>query len=207
MIDTDQITKTEEKERMYTTMLESEDWKKFFEFLMAREDRSVTNDPRDPGKQTAWGISRKYHPNCDVWELVDKGITKGPEFERRVSKFYSNMLFKYWYLFDRKLREVFCDSYVNMGLGKPNDANLDAAELLQKSLNLLAGSEYVKIDGDIGKNTKLALKAENHTALAYTMIALRFSEYRRRGLGKMAWAREGWLNRVDHLLAYISLMK
>ena len=206
MIDVERITIPEERQRMLLSMIESAEWKNFFSFLMDKEGRAVTNDPRDPGKQTAWGVSRKYHPNCDIWELVDQGITSGPEFERRISKFYSNLLFTYLYLFGPRLREVVCDSYVNMGLGRKNDANLDAGELLQKSLNLLAGSKYVEVDGVIGKNTKLALKKENHTALAYTMIALRFSEYRKRGTGAMAWAREGWLNRVDHLLTYITLM-
>lgn len=195
--------KPEERLVLLNQMLDSVEWKNFFKFLMDREDRSVSNDPRDPGGQTAWGISRKYHPNWMGWALVDKGITKGPEFESAVVQFYANLLFPWWYLMEKRLREVFCDSFVNMGLGRAGDNNQDAGELLQQSLNLLAGSEYVKVDGDVGKITKLALSKENHTALAYTMIALRFSEYRKRGTGKMAWAKEGWLNRVDHLLSYI----
>ncbi len=55
--------KPEERLKLLNAMLESSEWKNFFNFLMDREVRSVTNDPRDPGGQTAWGIARKYHPN------------------------------------------------------------------------------------------------------------------------------------------------
>lgn len=46
-------------------------WDDFFEWLMGWEGKTVTNDPRDPGGMTAWGISRRYHPLWAGWGLVD----------------------------------------------------------------------------------------------------------------------------------------
>jgi len=183
-------------------MLDS-DFDKFFIWLMDREGRVITNDPRDPGQQTCWGISRKYNPTWEGWKLVDKGA-KASDIEPVVKVFYENLLGRYWLALKPKLREAFCDAFVNMGGGNSKDNNLDAVELLQASLNCLAGSKYVDVDGGFGNQTRTALKTENHTALAYTMCALRMAEYRRRGVGKLAYAKEGWLNRVQLLMAFIS---
>ena len=51
-------------------------WEQFFNWLMTWEGRTVHQDFRDPGKQTAWGISRRYNPNWAGWSLVDRGIDR-----------------------------------------------------------------------------------------------------------------------------------
>jgi lysozyme family protein len=203
MIDT-RFLKEPERIKLLAEMGTSKEFQNFFEWLMDREGRVVHNDPRDPGGHTAWGISRRYHPNCPIWKLVDAGRVDRVTLEPLVKTFYIQFLFRWWYLFNGPLRAVFCDSVVNMGLGRVGDKNLDAGELLQMSMNCLAQKNYLKVDGDIGNITVAALKTENHTAIAYTMIALRLIEYRKRGSGSMAWAREGWLNRVQLLETFIS---
>lgn len=35
-----------------------------------RTDGGYTNDPRDPGGETKWGISKRYHPNEDIKNLT-----------------------------------------------------------------------------------------------------------------------------------------
>lgn len=60
-------------------------WEQFFEWLMGHESRAITNDPRDPGGQTCWGISRRYHPTWPGWRMVDAGTTSGPELGLAVS--------------------------------------------------------------------------------------------------------------------------
>lgn len=203
MIDTRKI-KSEEKQRLLKEMLDSKEFHSFFEWLMDREARVVHNDPRDPGKQTAWGISRRYHPSWPGWKIIDAGKEDRATLEPLVKDFYANFLFRWWVLLEGPLRFAFCDAVVNMGLGRTGDKNLDAGELLQMSMNRLAQRNYLVVDGDIGNNTIAALRTENHTAIAYTMIGLRLIEYRKRGKGSMAWAREGWLNRVELLEAFIS---
>jgi len=203
MLDTRGI-KPEQKAKLKREMMLSKEWLAFFEWLMDRESRVVHNDPRDPGGHTAWGISRRYHPNCPIWKLVDAGRVDRSTLEPLVQEFYAEFLFRWWHLFNGPLRAVFCDSVVNMGLGRVGDKNLDAGELLQMSMNCLAQKNYLKVDGAIGNLTVAALKTESHTAIAYTMIGLRMIEYRKRGVGSMAWAREGWLNRVQLLEAFVS---
>ncbi|MDY0188122.1 MAG: glycosyl hydrolase 108 family protein [Syntrophus sp. (in: bacteria)] len=203
MIDTRFIS-NDERMILVNEMRNSKEWNSFFSWLMDREGRVVHHDPRDPGEQTAWGISRKYHPNATIWKLVDKGVTDTKSLEPHVREFYIEFLFRWWFLCNGILRYVLCDSYVNMGMGKSGDVKLDAGELLQQALNCLAQKKYLVVDGDIGNNTILALRTENHTALAYTMITLRWIEYRRRGTGSLSWALNGWLNRVEMLTRFVS---
>lgn len=177
-------------------------WNEFFEWLMDREGRVVTNDPNDPGGQTCWGISRKYNPNWEGWVLVDSGA-KAREIEPVVKVFYENLLGKYWLSFKPKLREVFCDAFVNMGGGNDKDKKLDAVELLQLSVNCLRGGNVLVVDGGLGQKTRAEVAQLDPTALAYTFCALRMCEYRRRGVGKMALYKEGWLNRVQLLVDFI----
>ena len=203
MIDTRSIKEDQRKE-LLSAMGASTDWNKFFPWLMEKEGRVVHNDPRDPGQQTAWGISRRYHPNWSGWKFIDQGKTDAKTLEPLVNDFYKDFLFRWWHLFDGPLKVVFCDTIVNMGLGRPKDKNMDAGELLQASMNRLAQNNYLVVDGDIGNTTVAALKTENHVALAYTMLCLRMIEYRKRGTGSLAWAKEGWLNRVQSLESFIS---
>ena len=60
-------------------------WEQFFNWLMVWGGRVVHNDHRDPGGQTCWGISRRYHPGWPGWQLVDAGTTSVPDLERAVS--------------------------------------------------------------------------------------------------------------------------
>lgn len=176
------------------------EWDSFFNWLMDREGRIVTKDPRDPGGQTCWGISRKYHPNSRIWVLVDGGV-KGSDLEPVVNQFYQDYLGEYWNFFGPKLREVFCDAFVNMGGGRAGDKNKDAVELLQMSVNCLLGRNELLVDGGFGNKTKSAVSSLSPSALAYTMCALRMTEYRRR---KSSVYGDGWLNRVEHLITFIS---
>ena len=50
-------------------------WESFFKWLMKWEGETITNDPRDPGGMTAYGISRRFHPLWPGWALIDEGVT------------------------------------------------------------------------------------------------------------------------------------
>lgn len=173
-------------------------WEQFFEWLMDRESRTITNDPRDPGGMTCWGISRRYHPGWPGWQLVDAGTTSGPDLERAVSAFYRVEYTELWTRLPERAREVAVDTAVNMG-------HVYAVQCLQDALNRLAGSKYVDVDGQFGPQTKEAVRHCDQSALAFTMAAIRMAEYNRRSRKDKAKAvfLSGWINRVSDLMGEI----
>jgi lysozyme family protein len=173
-------------------------WDELFNWLMDQEGRTITNVKGDSGGLTCWGISRVYHPNWAGWELVDKGVTSGPALEALISGFYREQYQELWRGFPERLREVMVDTAVNMG-------NTYAVQCLQDALNRLAGSQYVHVDGVLGKQTMEAVKHANQNSVAFAMCAVRMAEYARRA-AKSPTKRmflQGWLNRVSRLMAVI----
>ena len=173
-------------------------WEQFFDWLMDREGRVITNDPRDPGGQTCWGISRRYHPTWPGWRMVDAGTTSGPELALAVSTFYREIYGALWASVPERARCVAVDTAVNMG-------NVYAVQCMQDAMNRLAASKYVDVDGQIGPQTKAALKTVDPSALAFAMCAIRMAEYNRRARrdkSKHVWL-SGWLNRVADLMEVI----
>lgn len=173
-------------------------WNDFFEWLMKWEGKVVHNDPRDPGGQTAWGISRRYHPDWPGWALIDRGETTGLNIEMAVSNFYRETYRNLWDAAPVRVRPVLVDTAVNMG-------SMYAVQLLQDGMNKLAGSEYLTVDGKWGPKTDYALKHAHHDGLAYAMCALRMAEYNRRARKDKAKQvfLSGWLNRVADLMVAI----
>lgn len=173
-------------------------WEQFFAWLMAHEGRVVHNDPRDPGGQTAWGISRRYWPKWAGWEWVDGGRAEDPGFASLVSDFYLTQYSGLWKALSPRVNAVAVDTAINMGYGY-------AVKCMQESMNKLAGSMYVMVDGKIGPQTLAALKTVDGGALAYAMCAVRLAEYGRRG--KKGDDRrcflDGWVNRVRSLMEVI----
>ena len=168
-------------------------WSDFFNWLMAREGRVVHHDPRDPGGQTAWGISRRYHPLWAGWELIDKG--REDLIEDLVSRFYAATYGPLWDAAPVRVRPVVVDTAVNMG-------QVYAVQLMQHGMNRLAGSEYLDVDGKWGPKTDYALKHADHDGLAFAMCGLRMAEYNRRArrdANKKVFLA-GWLNRVSSLM-------
>lgn len=180
-------------------------WIQMREFLLRWETMAVTNIHGDRGGQTAGGISRRYHPEASVWALVDRGITSGALYEQAIHEFYDD---KYQALFERlpaRVNAAYIDALVNMGDGKTGDDAMGAAELLQTALNRVARSNYVKVDGDIGEKTMLALKHCEADAVAWALCALRLAEYGRRGRkgDSRRTFLDGWINRVRSLMEVI----
>ena len=173
-------------------------WSEFFDWLMRWEGKVVHTDPRDPGGQTAWGISRRYHPLWAGWDLVDRGVTEGPEYEGLVSRFYHDTYFHLWEDAPPRVAPVLVDTAVNMG-------SVYAVQLMQHGMNRLAGSAYLDVDGKWGPKTSYALKHADHDGLAFAMCALRMAEYvRRAGKDKAKLVfLQGWLNRVSDLMGVI----
>ena len=173
-------------------------WEQFFTWLMDHEGRVVTHDPRDPGGQTCWGISRRFHPDWPGWRIVDAGTVNSDDLALAVSVFYLDGYSSLWTLLPDRVREVAVDTAVNMG-------SAYAVQCLQAALNRLAGSVYVDVDGQIGPQTKAALRHCDASALAFAMAAIRMAEYNRRASKDKAKAvfLSGWLNRVSDLMEKI----
>lgn len=171
-------------------------WDEFFEWLMGWEGKAVANDPRDPGGMTAWGISRRYHPLWAGWGLVDSG--EHDKLEPMVRAFYRDTYGALWAALPERVNAVAVDTAVNMG-------SVYAVQLLQASLNRLAQSEWVVVDGKLGPLTLEAVRIEDRNGLAFAMCAGRMAEYNRRARkdkNKAVFLR-GWLNRVSSLMDVI----
>ena len=173
-------------------------WTDFFDWLMQWEGKAVAHDPRDPGGQTAWGISRRYHPMWPGWSMVDDGATSGPELEGAVKAFYRDTYGALWDGMPARVAPVLVDTAINMG-------SVYAVQLMQDSMCRLAGSRYLPVDGKWGPLTTEALKHAHHDGLAFTMCAGRMAEYvRRAGKDKAKQVfLQGWLNRVRDLMGVI----
>lgn len=173
-------------------------WPQMRTWLLSWETMAVTDIPGDPGGQTAGGISRRYHPQARVWQLVDAGITSGPEYEAAVHEFYDEKYQADFEILPRRLRAVFVDAAVNMG-------RVYAVQCLQDALCRIAGTDYVDIDGVMGPQTMTAVKHCDPSAVAFCMCALRLAEYGRRG--RRGDSRrdflDGWINRVRDLMGVI----
>ena len=173
-------------------------WDAFFTWLMDKEGRSIHQHPADKGGQTCWGIARAYNPRWRGWQMIDDGVTSGPELEAAIKEFY---VLTYGGLYQRlpeRVREVAVDTAVNMG-------HVYAVQCLQDALCRLAGSKYVSIDGKLGPQTLEAVRHADPSALAFTMCAIRLCEYGRRG--RRGDSRnvflDGWINRVRDLMGAI----
>ena len=110
---------------------------KFFNHLMKCEGwDKVTNDPKDPGGLTKYGISKKAYPNEDIANLT---LERAKELFRR----------DYWKvcscdILPDCLSVVICDTAYNCG-------TVTAKKILQRSLNLVD-------DGIFGKKTFAAVE-------------------------------------------------
>lgn len=141
-----------------------------FERLLGHEGGYV-NDPRDPGGETNWGISKRAYPNVDIKALMQDGAKA---IYRR----------DYWApvradeLPDLVRFDVF-DAAVNHGVSQ-------SAKWLQRAVG-------ANPDGVIGAQTVAAARA------AGSQLAARFNGYRLQfytDLGTWPTFGKGWARRV-----------
>lgn len=169
-------------------------WAQFFAWLLLWEGRKVHTTKGDAGLQTAWGISRRYHPDWRGWVLVDAG-NFGPALEAAVTEFYWDTYGPFWTALPARVRAAFVDTAVNMGVDY-------AISLTQDALNHLVGNRWVEVDGKWGPQTMAAMKTVDPAAVAGWMLALRAVEYARRGKegdSRRQWL-DGWMNRLRSLM-------
>lgn len=132
------------------------------------------NDPKDPGGETKFGISKRSHPNVDI-----KNLTRG------YAKFiYHN---DYWNAVKAEglpdvWRLIVFDCAVNQGV--------DAA------IKMLQAATGAKVDGIIGPMTL-------HSARAYTVALPEYIDLRvKRYFATKGFRRfgQGWIRRLSHII-------
>ena len=152
---------------------------KAFEHVIGVEGGYV-NDPRDPGGETIYGITKRDHP--DLW------VNGPPSIEVAKERYRSH----YWHPVKADdlpwpLAMFVFDAAVNQGPGT-------AVKLLQKAANTIQ-------DGILGNNTLAAIKRSNQTELCSLFLADRalrytgtrnFDVYGRGWLPKTASAASMW---------------
>ena len=174
------------------------------------------NDPVDPGGETHRGVARRFHPDWEGWEIIDKYKADFPEdFKRRINDDQklvdlSKALYrkKYWNpirgdeIPDQHIANKVFDTGVNQGVAT-------SVRYLQEGLNLLNRDQKnypdIEVDGKFGdltlKTLKSFLKLENDQPdyllkMMNVMQAAFYIDVMRRKPSQQKFAR-GWLNRVD----------
>lgn len=153
------------------------DFDEAFERLIAHEGGYV-NDPRDPGGETNWGISKRSYPNLDIKALTReqaKSIYKRDYWDRAGANQY-----------DPELGFAVFDAAVNSGIG-------NAVRFLQRAVG-------VADDGNIGPITVAAVKSRSTAK-----VLLGFYGERLEFMTKLSvWDRfgKGWARRIADNLRF-----
>lgn len=121
-----------------------------FDRLIDHEGGYV-NNPKDPGGETQWGISKRTYPNLDI-----KNLTRDDAKAIYLKDFWQA---GYMEQYDGAIAFQVFDAAVNHGIG-------NAIRMLQKA----AG---VADDGHIGPVTVAAVKAKSVTDMLMLFIAKR----------------------------------
>ena len=116
------------------------DFKEIIEAVLHHEGGYV-NDPKDPGGETKYGVSRKAYPDLDIKNLT---LDDAVDIYKR----------DYWDKnrveeLSEELRHIFFDMCVNQGRGT-------AVKILQRACN--AKGADLAIDGGFGPGTQNAIE-------------------------------------------------
>jgi|GEM_PF-308878 len=177
----------------------------------------LTNIADDLGGETYSGISRKMHPNLELWAIIDE-IKKKPNYlaELKSSKVLQVSVEAFYFTeFWQSLRLnevptaigiIVYDQAVNQG-------KVIASTNLQKCLNVINRKQQlfkdVEVDGDIGRQTLIALSMvksnDDINLLAELLLSLRVSRYVDITLNREANEIfiKGWINRISDLRKYL----
>ena len=141
------------------------DFLEAYKITMGNEG-GYSKDPDDVGGETFKGISRRYNPQWEGWEIID-AMKSHPNFpsilktmsnlDDSVHDFYKKLYWDSNSLDDcpsQVIANEMFDTAVNMGRNR-------AAKFLQESLNYLNRNERIfddlEVDGDIGPASLRAL--------------------------------------------------
>ncbi|MBN1604736.1 MAG: hypothetical protein JW915_24215 [Chitinispirillaceae bacterium] len=140
--------------------------------LILKYEGAYVNDPKDPGGETKFGISKKSYPTLDIKNL---------SIADAKSIYYRD----YWLPcrcdeVDYKIALIIFDTAVNMGV-------VLAVELLQKSCS-------VKTDGIFGSQTMAKVAVMDPLFLITTYCSYRMMEYVK--MKNFRYYGHGWTKRT-----------
>lgn len=185
------------------------DFDKAFKITLGNEG-GYSNDPKDPGGETIYGIARKENPTWDGWPLVDnfkkdainfpKNVIADSSVMSKAKVFYKK---KYWDIHfldtmnNQDIANELFDTGVNVGVGK-------AASFLILSLDLLnrGGKDYADVpdDGKVDSSDINVVNAHKRPQnILKTMNGLQFMHYYTITKSNPTFEEyfNGWLNRVN----------
>lgn len=176
-----------------------------------KNEGGYTNDPDDVGGETYKGISRRYNPSWNGWEIIDEMQNideldevndQTIELDVRVKMFYKSAYFDP-YCGDEMpyglALEMF-DTSVNMGVGR-------TVGFLQTALNVLNrnGTLYqdMVVDGMYGNTTHSCLQTYLKHDTIHLLVKIinvlqgnHYIEYMKKSPIQEKYAR-GWFSRVN----------
>lgn len=170
-----------------------------FEYCIApvlEHEGGLSEDKRDPGGTTQWGISLRFAKQHNI-DIDDDGDTDEIDIKSLTVKQAKELYRRYWWdryryfaFNDIDVAAKVLDLSVNMG------AN-GAHKVLQRAINSIS-QEKIKVDGILGGQTFGAANSADPKALR---IALREAAKQRylsilQNNPNMEWARNGWLRRA-----------
>lgn len=113
-------------------------------------EKGYVNDPRDPGGETRWGITKRDYPHLDI-----PNLTREQALEIYKAVYWDPL--KLDGLLDQRVANKLLDMSVNMGAGQ-------AAAYFQRALNYVLPGRPVAVDGKIGPMTLAQANALPATA-------------------------------------------
>lgn len=173
-----------------------------FVTLIRDDEGFYSNDSRDAGGETLWGIARNYHQHWPGWVIVDLR-RKGPRFPEILREdtalldaaleFYDGA---FWQpcraeAMPLPIGEKVFEAAVNVGIGR-------AVQLLQIALLAQDARPVVAVDGKLGPMTMAAIASCAPLILYDTLQGVQAGYYLGKtteNAGKKLWL-SGWLRRA-----------
>jgi lysozyme family protein len=164
-----------------TAPMYSRKFLKAFEYLMYHEG-GYSNDPKDAGGETKFGISRRSYPNLDIKNLT-------PEQAKQIYFCDFWQKGKYEQIEDENIATKFFDLAVHTGISQ-------AIKLIQRALR--AAGTQVAEDGIIGPITLKAINEADSTDLLAALKSESAGYYRLIANANPSQQKfiAGWLNRA-----------
>ena len=145
--------------------------------IVLEHEGGYVNDPKDPGGETKFGVSKKAYPDLDIKNLTEEDAR---DIYRK----------DYWDKYKveslkEDLRHIYFDMCINMGSGR-------AVKIMQEAANSKGAN--IKVDGGIGpKNLSDLANVELERARAYRIKYYANLIVRKPDLEKFYF---GWFRRI-----------
>lgn len=169
--------------------------------VIRKHEGGYVDHPNDPGGATNYGISLRLlkslgdYGDFDRDGDVDKDDIKALSQDKADDIYHKEFWDKYKYdcIHDDRVATKVFDISVNCGPGT-------AARVIQKAVNALRGNDALKIDGNLGEKSFLAINKLHPDDLLSQVVWFQKAYYRALCDEKPALEvfLRGWLTRAEH---------